>query len=104
MRTSQSELKPGIPEDDPRNPACIADNVGDNVGDVAGMGAVYTKDPYVGSIISCAALAATATGLDSDVLVPMLYCGCRNYIIYRQNIFFCKHKRKMPTRKCFSAL
>lgn len=41
----------GIPEDDPRNPGMIADLVGDNVGDVAGMGADLFES-NVGSILA----------------------------------------------------
>lgn len=52
------KIEAGIPEDDPRNPGVIADNVGDNVGDIAGMGAdIY--ESYCGSIIAASAIAAT---------------------------------------------
>lgn len=52
------KVEAGIPEDDPRNPGVIADLVGDNVGDVAGMGADIFES-YVGSIVATIAIAAT---------------------------------------------
>lgn len=51
------KVEAGIPEDDPRNPAVIADLVGDNVGDVAGMGADLFES-YVGAIASGMIIAA----------------------------------------------
>jgi len=50
------KVEAGIPEDDPRNPAVIADNVGDCVGDTAGMGAdIY--ESYVGAMVSAIILS-----------------------------------------------
>ena len=50
------KIEAGIPEDDPRNPAVIADLVGDGVGDTAGMGAdIY--ESYVGAMIGSIVLA-----------------------------------------------
>jgi K(+)-stimulated pyrophosphate-energized sodium pump len=52
------KLEAGIPEDDPRNPGVIADNVGDNVGDVAGMGSDIFES-YCGAMIATIAMAST---------------------------------------------
>ncbi len=52
------KIEAGIPEDDPRNPGVIADNVGDNVGDIAGMGSDIFES-YCGSMIACIAIAST---------------------------------------------
>jgi len=55
------KVEAGIPEDDPRNPAVIADNVGDCVGDTAGMGAdIY--ESYVGAIVASTILAVDSFG------------------------------------------
>jgi K(+)-stimulated pyrophosphate-energized sodium pump len=52
------KIEVGIPEDDPRNPGVIADNVGDNVGDVAGMGSDIFES-YCGAMIATIAIAST---------------------------------------------
>ena len=57
------KVEAGIPEDDPRNPGVIADNVGDNVGDVAGMGSDIFES-YCGAMIASIAIAATLTNSD----------------------------------------
>jgi K(+)-stimulated pyrophosphate-energized sodium pump len=61
------KIEAGIPEDDPRNPGVIADNVGDNVGDVAGMGSDIFES-YCGAIIATIAMAST---MAVDILDPL---------------------------------
>ena len=66
------KVERNIPEDDPRNPAVIADNVGDNVGDIAGMGSDLFGS-YAES--SCAALVVASIssfGINRE-FTPMMY-------------------------------
>jgi len=68
------KIEAGIPEDDPRNPGVIADNVGDNVGDVAGMGSDIFES-YCGSMIASIAIAATMIGMADREAMMVLPLG-----------------------------
>lgn len=70
------KLEANIPEDDPRNPAVIADNVGDCVGDTAGMGADIFES-YVTAMISSILLAVSSekyAGLTEYITFPLMVC------------------------------
>jgi K(+)-stimulated pyrophosphate-energized sodium pump len=65
------KVEAGIPEDDPRNPGVIADNVGDNVGDVAGMGSDIFES-YCGAMIATIAIASTLGIAYLSTLAPTM--------------------------------
>jgi K(+)-stimulated pyrophosphate-energized sodium pump len=71
------KVESGIPEDDPRNPAVIADLVGDNVGDCAGRGADLfesTAAENIGAMI-LGIFAYLATNNVAWVLFPLCVRG-----------------------------
>ncbi|MBE6637420.1 MAG: sodium-translocating pyrophosphatase [Ruminococcaceae bacterium] len=102
------KVEAGIPEDDPRNPACIADNVGDNVGDVAGMGADLYES-YVSSIISASALGVAAFNEVAAVdrtralLVPLLLAAF-GVLASILGTFFVKTKENASQKNLLGAL
>lgn len=101
------KVEAGIPEDDPRNPATIADNVGDNVGDVAGMGADLYES-YCGSILSTAALGASAFVLNPEmqqkaVLAPMIIAAIGVFLSIL-GIFLVRTKETASVKQLMAAL
>ena len=101
------KVEANIPEDDPRNPATIADNVGDNVGDVAGMGADLYES-YCGSILSTAALGATAFAMNGDmqlraVIAPMVIAAIGIFLSLI-GIFLVRTKEGATMKELLSSL
>ena len=75
------KIEAGIPEDDPRNPGVIADNVGDCVGDTAGMGADIFES-YVGSVVATIAIGATMGAQAFNYMsLPLLVVGVGAYCV-----------------------
>lgn len=71
------KVEAGIPEDDPRNPAVVADLVGDNVGDCAGMAADIFES-YEVTIVSSLILGVALTSLTGQIqwiIYPLLVRG-----------------------------
>jgi K(+)-stimulated pyrophosphate-energized sodium pump len=86
------KIEKGIPEDDPRNPAVIADNVGDMVGDCAGMGADLYES-YVGAIVSGLVIAIFNLNRIKSAMLCLLIAsvGIISSII---GVFFVKTKKE----------
>jgi len=86
------KVEAGIPEDDPRNPAVIADNVGDN----AGMGADLFES-YVGSLVSALTLGVAVSAI-SGVVFPLAIAGC-GLVASIIGTFFVKGDEKVSPQK-----
>ena len=92
------KVEAGIPEDDPRNPAVIADLVGDNVGDCAGRGADIfesTAAENVGAMILGAALYPVF-GV-KGILFPLIVHGDQSDCEHGGRVRG-EHARKTKTR------
>jgi Na+/H+-translocating membrane pyrophosphatase len=102
------KFEEGVPVDDPRNPASIADLVGDNVGTVAGGSADYFES-FVGSIAAAALLGATLPFFHRDQYAMCVFnhlyidarCGPFGYpqqlsyaaFVCKANDFYLKYPR-----------
>ncbi len=91
-----------IPEDDPRNPAVIADQVGDNVGDCAGRGSDLFQtlsDDYITAML-LASIVLSSTGING--LVYPLMLGATGIIATIVGIFLTRQWRGIKPISAFN--
>ncbi|MBU2635098.1 sodium-translocating pyrophosphatase [Patescibacteria group bacterium] len=87
------KIEKGIPEDDPRNPGVIADLVGDNVGDCAGM-AADIFETYTVTIIATMILGNLIFPQNSQIIFLPLFLGAVSIVASIIGSFFVKLGKK----------
>lgn len=91
------KIEAGIPEDDPRNPAVIADLVGDNVGDEAGRGAdlfeSVTAENLGGMIIALVVSIVLFNGVNELYVVTPLIIRALGVIATIAGVFWAISRR-----------
>jgi len=87
------KIEKGIPEDDPRNPAVIADQVGDNVGDCAGM-AADIFETYTITIIATMILGTLIFPQYPQLIILPLFLGSISILASIIGSFFVKLRKK----------
>jgi K(+)-stimulated pyrophosphate-energized sodium pump len=88
-----------LPEDDPRNPAVIADNVGDLVGDCAGM-AADVFESYSVTLVAVLLIAATLVGFNHSFSYP-IYIACIGFVGSMASIPVLKKFGKTPNKALY---
>lgn len=101
------KLEVGLPEDDPRNPAVIADNVGDNVGDGAGT-AADLFETYLVTAVAAMLLGQLIEGVHTvfpnAVLFPLTVVGCGILATLAGTVAVRMPRRGAVTRALFQGL
>ncbi|EER08598.1 Pyrophosphate-energized membrane proton pump, putative [Perkinsus marinus ATCC 50983] len=97
------KVEAGIPEDDPRNPATIADLVGDNVGDCAGQCA-DTFESIAAEILSAMILGGSLAdegsmnkGVTAGFVAFPLAVHCMDMLVSSMGMMLIRAKKGMPT-------
>jgi K(+)-stimulated pyrophosphate-energized sodium pump len=95
------KVEVGIPEDDPRNPAVIADQVGDNVGDIAGTGSDVFQS-YVMALVAAMILGETAFGQEG-IAYPLAVAAA-GIVCSLAAFLFTRSRRSNVRGRIYSAL